>query len=877
MQPVNAVTIRNAGIGPIVDEFAEAFAGRAIYSMGDLYSGYDQFQLAEGSRDMTTMRTPLGLVRMCTLPQGATNSVAHMMGGMNKVLRDFIPEKTMPFLDDVPIKGCKEEDKDETLDKRGCRKYVYDHIQDCKKILTRLEEVHLTLSGAKSMFGVQEVVIVGHLCGFYGRKPDPTKVDAIGRMKEDCSSLTEVRRFLGACIFYRIWIPHYAHIADPLYELLRKGYRFKWEEKHIRAMQRLKDLLTSPPVLRKIDYKCNRPVILTVDTSPIAIGWAIGQDDPDGHRFAVRFGAKVLSARQRAYSQVKRELWGVVSAMKAEKDYLIGAMVVIETDCLPLLGMIINCTTPDIAMLRWIAYIKSLNPEFIHVAGKDNPVADMLSRARYEEEDKMIEDIDDVGTKFYSVSQLNREIRPFHEENYEGDLLDIGYYLSTLTKHANWSVEKFRQIRKKAYKFILQGGFLWKRQKSNSGMPQRVVDIKEDQQKLLKEFHDSLWAGHRGIWATFAKLKERYWWRNMYRDVVSFVESCITCQMYSNIRHRDGLHPTYPLTIHFKWVVDLVIMPIGLWQMRYLVLAREDLSNQVEGRALRTKSTEGICRFLLEDVICRYGCVEKITADRGELDTYEAREFFKKCGIKLSLTTAYNPEGNAKSERGHPPIVKALVKSCNGRAKEWPRLLPYALWADRTTHSSVTGYMPVELMTGQKPIMPIEEHVLTWSVLPWKDGLTREELLAIRIRQLEQRSEDVEIALKRLQEARLKNKARFDKRHRLRPRAIEEGDWVLVYDSSLDNQHSTLRKFAKRWFGPYVVVTVHDNATYLLKELDGTRLKIPIAGKRVKIFKRRDGEINVEDHVEDINDFEEDSFIEMDDEEELGAENEEMV
>lgn len=43
MQPVNKVTIRNVGTGPIVDEFAEAFAGKSIYSMGDLYSGYDQF------------------------------------------------------------------------------------------------------------------------------------------------------------------------------------------------------------------------------------------------------------------------------------------------------------------------------------------------------------------------------------------------------------------------------------------------------------------------------------------------------------------------------------------------------------------------------------------------------------------------------------------------------------------------------------------------------------------------------------------------------------------------------------------------------------------------------------------------------------------
>ena len=107
MQLANKMTIRNKGSGPIVDEVAEAFAGHAIYSIGDLYSGYDQFQLAFESRDLTTMKTPLGLVRMCTLPQGATNSVAHMQNAMNQILKDFVPEKTIPFVDDIPIKVAR--------------------------------------------------------------------------------------------------------------------------------------------------------------------------------------------------------------------------------------------------------------------------------------------------------------------------------------------------------------------------------------------------------------------------------------------------------------------------------------------------------------------------------------------------------------------------------------------------------------------------------------------------------------------------------------------------------------------------------------------------------------------------------------------------
>ena len=90
-----------------------------------------------------------------------------------------------------------------------------------------------------------------------------------------------------------------------------------------------------------------------------------------------------------------------------------------------------------------------------------------------------------------------------------------------------------------------------------------------------------------------------------------------------------------------------------------------------------------------------------------------------------------------------------------------------------------------------------------------------------------------------MKEARIRNKARFDRTHRLRPRKIEEGDWVVVYDSSLDNQHRSTRKFARRWFGPYIVRSVNDNATYHLAELDGTQIATPVAGKRIKAFKRR--------------------------------------
>ena len=86
------------------------------------------------SRDITTMQTPLGLVQMCTLPQGGTNSVAHMVNAMNMVPRDYIPDVIMPFLDDILIKACPVEEKDESVGPDGCRRFV-ESVQKLKEAL----------------------------------------------------------------------------------------------------------------------------------------------------------------------------------------------------------------------------------------------------------------------------------------------------------------------------------------------------------------------------------------------------------------------------------------------------------------------------------------------------------------------------------------------------------------------------------------------------------------------------------------------------------------------------------------------------------------------------------------------------------------------
>jgi hypothetical protein len=84
--------------------------------------------------------------------------------------------------------------------------------------------------------------------------------------------------------------------------------------------------------------------------------------------------------------------------------------------------------------------------------------------------------------------------------------------------------------------------------------------------------------------------------------------------------------------------------------------------------------------------------------------------------------------------------------------------------------------MLAELMYGQKPIMPVEQTISSWAEVDWKNEMSWEELLVARIRQLERRPEKVERVKEKLRAARERNKTRFNRMHRLRPKKIKEGD-----------------------------------------------------------------------------------------------------
>ncbi len=170
--------------------------------MFDLFVGYDERLLAESSRDLTTFQTPYGAMRLVTLPMGWTNSVPIFHDDVNYILREEVPEFTMPYIDDVPVRGPvtryqAEDGTYETLpDNPGIRRFVWEHMQNVNRILQRMKYSGGTFSGFKSVLCAAEITVVGHLCSFEGRKPTPERIKVIENWGP-CKNVSDVRAFLG--------------------------------------------------------------------------------------------------------------------------------------------------------------------------------------------------------------------------------------------------------------------------------------------------------------------------------------------------------------------------------------------------------------------------------------------------------------------------------------------------------------------------------------------------------------------------------------------------------------------------------------------------------------------------------------------------------
>jgi len=107
LQPLNAVTIRNAGLPPDPKQIIKSMASRSCYTILDLFVGYDHQTLDKALRDLTTVSTPVGTQQLTCMPQGWTGTVVIFHGDIVFILEPEILDPAKPFLDDTNIKGPK--------------------------------------------------------------------------------------------------------------------------------------------------------------------------------------------------------------------------------------------------------------------------------------------------------------------------------------------------------------------------------------------------------------------------------------------------------------------------------------------------------------------------------------------------------------------------------------------------------------------------------------------------------------------------------------------------------------------------------------------------------------------------------------------------
>ena len=156
--------------------------------------------------------------------------------------------------------------------------------------MNHIKDAGATFSAPKMQLCLEEVKILGQTVNIQGRIPDQSKVDKILKWPPP-QNVKEARGFLGLCGTVHIWIPNYSTLTSPIMELWRKGTDFEWTEQRQATFDALKQAITSAPALWPIDYKSNNPIILSVDSSFMAVGIILSQLDENGRKRPARYGS----------------------------------------------------------------------------------------------------------------------------------------------------------------------------------------------------------------------------------------------------------------------------------------------------------------------------------------------------------------------------------------------------------------------------------------------------------------------------------------------------------------------------------------------------------------------------------------------------------
>lgn len=223
-----------------------------------------------------------------------------------------------------------------------------------------------------------------------GVKPNPDKIEIIKKwpIPTDDKQLRGFLRILG---YYRKFIKDFAKIAKPLAQALRKGKKITHDKEFVDAFERCRNILTSSDILQYPDFE--KPFVLTTDASNFAVGAVlsqgrIGSDKP------IAFASRTLNKSEGKYSAIEKELLAIVWVCKYFRPYLYGRKFTLYTDHKPLTYGV-NLKDTNNRLVHWRLALSEFDYEICYRPGKQNQVADSLSRIRSNEHEININETSD--------------------------------------------------------------------------------------------------------------------------------------------------------------------------------------------------------------------------------------------------------------------------------------------------------------------------------------------------------------------------------------------------------------------------------------------------------------------------------------------------
>src|SRR5205823_10317108 len=264
-----------------------------------------------------------------------------------------------------------------------------------------------------------------------------------------------------------------------------------------------------------------------------------------------------------------------------------------------------------------------------------------------------------------------------------------------------------KKLWKQANIFEVKNRKLYKKKKNSRIL--RVLQ-EDETETVLYMVHNHEMGGHFGIDATYNKIAERYYWREMYKDTKEYVKFCNNCQRRGQKGEKSYLNPIEVGEPFERIGIDFV-GPLEKTRRgnRYILVTTDYLTKWPEAKAMKDATATNVVKFIYEVIICRHRCPKIIMSDRGtHFRNKLVDELCRKFEIKHKLSSPYHPQTNGLVERFNRTLCEALAK-VSEKENQWDEHIEQVLFAYRTTKHSTTKRTPFFMTYGREAILPIDE------------------------------------------------------------------------------------------------------------------------------------------------------------------------